>query len=614
MENAALIFVIQDRLDDLRSLSRILQAGGYRLLIATDGASALEKLSNVAPDLILVDAAIADGQGIEICRTLTRNVSTMDIPVLVLTDPEAVEAQEQGLQAGAVDAIAKPYHRDSMLNRIKLHLRLRSLHLTLQSQHQQLNQEITARRIVEADLQKLNNNLETRIHERTETLYQALQRLREQDEELRYKAYHDYLTGLHNRNGLIQYLEQCLTREQPKTVFVLDLDRFKRINDRFGHGVGDLLLQEVAKRLQSFIGSDGVVGRLGGDEFLVVTDVQPQHGKAIAHQLIEHLRFPFQLDQGSLQISTCVGIVPNTLAYHNATDILRDADIALHQAKHIGTNITVPLTPKMQQAAIARIALEDDIRAGIEQNQFVLHYQPLISLKSLQVVGFEALIRWNHPTRGPIPPSQFIPLAEETDLIQTLDFWVLKAVARQWHEWQSQGIDLNTMTVNVNLATIHFQQRDFLRQLDALLSKINVPPRALKLEITEGLFLDSSSLTLYALEHLTRKGYFLCIDDFGTGYSSLSRLHTFPIQGLKIDRSFVSAMSEDSSVIVQTIIALAHHLNLNVVAEGIETAEQGDQLQRLGCDVGQGFWFARPLPPEVATDYLSTNDPLRMCS
>lgn len=614
MENTALIFVIQDHLSDLRMLSQILQTGGYRILIATDEESAFEKLANVVPDLILVDAAIADSQGIEICRTLTRNVNTAEIPVVLLTDANAVEAQVQGLKAGVVDSITKPYHPDHVLSRVKLHLRLRSLHLTLQSQHQQLNQEITARRIVEANLQKLNNNLEIHIHERTETLHQALQRLREQDEELRYKAYHDDLTGLHNRNGLIHDIEKHLKHQHPKTVLVLDLDRFKRINDRFGHGVGDLLLQGVAKRLHAFIGSGGSVGRLGGDEFLVMTDAQPEHGKAIARQLIEHLRFPFQLDQGSIQVGTCIGIVPNTLLYKSATDILRDAGIALYQAKRIGTNITVPLTPQMQQAAMARIALEDDIRTGIEQDQFTLHYQPLISLKNRQIVGFEALIRWDHPTHGPIPPSQFIPLAEETGLIQSLDFWVLKAVARQWHEWQYQGINLNRITINVNLATIHFQQRDFLRQLDTVLSNINVPPHALKLEITESLFLDSSSLALYALEHFTRKGYFLCIDDFGTGYSSLSRLHTFPIQGLKIDRSFVSAMVEDSSVIVQTIIALAHHLDLSVVAEGIETAEQGDQLQRLGCDVGQGFWFARPLPPEIATQYLSTNDPLRMCS
>ncbi|WP_072619553.1 putative bifunctional diguanylate cyclase/phosphodiesterase [Spirulina major] len=612
MEHAALIFVIQDHLDDLCTLSQVLQAGGYRVLIASDGESAFEKLANVVPDLILVDRAIAASPGVEICQMLTRNVNTLDIPVLLLMAPDDVN--EQGLPAEVVDVITKPYHPNTVLNRIKLHLQLRSLNLTLQAQHQQLSQEITARRLIEADLQKLNNNLETHIHERTETLHQALHRLKEQDEELRYKAYHDDLTGLHNRNGLIQYLDQCLAHQQPKTVFFLDLDRFKRINDRFGYGVGDILLQGVAERLQSFIGTNAIVGRLGGDEFLVVTDVQPHHGKAIAQQLIEHLRFPFQLMQGSLQIGTCIGIIPDTLSYRNATEILRDADIALHQAKRIGTNIIMPLTPQMQEAAMARITLEDDIRAGIEQDQFMLHYQPLISLKSRQIIGFEALIRWNHPTRGFIPPSQFIPLAEETGLIQALDFWVLKAVARQWHAWQYQGIDLNTITINVNLATIHFQQRDFLRQLDTLLSHINVPPRALKLEITESLFLDSSSLTLYALEHLTRKGYFLCIDDFGTGYSSLSRLHTFPIQGLKIDRSFVSAMSEDSSAIVQTIIALAHHLNLNVVAEGIETAEQGDQLQRLGCDVGQGFWFARPLPPAIATQHLSTNDPLRMCS
>ncbi len=603
-ETSALIFVIEDNLNNLKILFNVLRDAGYRVLVATDGVTALEKLEQVIPDLILLDVMVPGRGGFDVCRELKQNVRTADVPVIFLTGLTAIATKQQGLALGAVDYITKPYQQDEVLSRVQLHLKLRSLQLTLQAQNQKLSQEITARRIIEGELQKLNSTLECRVQERTEALFQALQRLKEQDDQLRYKAYHDLLTGLYNRSWLIQHLTEALYTGQEKTTFFLDLDRFKSINDRFGHLSGDILLQQVAQRLQAFLGKTGVVGRLGGDEFLVIAPRQSQDGEAIAKQLIEQLRFPFQLHHYTVQIGACVGIVPTTAPYHNVTEILRDADIALYQAKRIGSNTIIALTPQMQQQALARITLEGDLRRGIEQDEFFLQYQPIVALKTRQLVGFEALIRWNHPQRGCISPTEFIPLAEETGLIQQLDAWVLKAVAHQWHSWQHQGIDLNQITINVNLAAIHFQQRDFFKQLEILLLQLNLPPSAIKLEITESLFLESSALTLYTLEQLTRKGFKLCIDDFGTGYSSLSRLHTFPMQGLKIDRSFVSAMSEDSSVIVQTIIALAHHLGLDVVAEGIECAQQAEQLQNLGCDLGQGFWFARPLGIPQATQLL----------
>ncbi|TVQ52262.1 MAG: EAL domain-containing protein [Spirulina sp. DLM2.Bin59] len=603
-ETSALIFVIEDNLNNLKILFNVLRDAGYRVLVATDGVTALEKLDQVIPDLILLDVMVPGRPGFEVCRELKQNVRTADVPVIFLTEGTAIATKQQGLALGAVDYITKPYQEDEVLSRVQLHLKLQSLQLKLQAQNQKLSQEITARRIIEGELQKLNSNLECRVQERTEALFQALQRLKEQDDQLRYKAYHDLLTGLYNRSWLIQHLNEALHTGQPKTTFFLDLDRFKSVNDRFGHLSGDILLQQVAQRLQAFLGKNGVVGRLGGDEFLVITPVQGQDGEAIAKQLIEQLRFPFQLHHYTIQIGACIGIVPTTAPYQNVTEILRDADIALYQAKRIGSNTIVPLTPQMQRQALERITLEGDLRRGIEQDEFFLQYQPIIALKTRQLVGFEALIRWNHPQQGCISPTQFIPLAEETGLIQQLDAWVLKAVARQWHSWHHQGIDLNSITINVNLAAIHFQQRDVFKQLEILLLQLNIPPSAIKLEITESLFLDSSALTLYTLEQLTRKGFKLCIDDFGTGYSSLSRLHTFPMQGLKIDRSFVSAMSVDSSIIVQTIIALAHHLGLDVVAEGIECAQQAEQLQNLGCDLGQGFWFARPLGIPQATQLL----------
>lgn len=436
IETSALIFVIEENLNNLKILFNVLRDAGYRVLVATDGVTALEKLDQIVPDLILLDLMLPGRDGFEVCGELKQNVRTADVPVIFLTGVTAIATKQQGLALGAVDYITKPYQADEVLSRVQLHLKLQSLQLTLQSQNQKLSQEITARRIIEGELQQLNSTLERRVQERTEALFQALQRLKEQDEQLRHKAYHDLLTGLYNRSWLIQHLTESLYTGQQKTTFFLDLDRFKSINDRLGHLSGDLLLQQVAQRLQVFLGRNGVVGRLGGDEFLVITPVQLQGGEAIAKQLIEQLRFPFQLNHYTVQIGACVGIVPTTAPYQNVTEILRDADIALYQAKRIGSNTIIALTPQMQQQALERITLEGDLRRGIEQDEFFLQYQPIVALKTRQLVGFEALIRWNHPHQDCIPPTQFIPLAEETGLIQQLDAWVLKAVAHQWHSWQ----------------------------------------------------------------------------------------------------------------------------------------------------------------------------------
>jgi EAL domain-containing protein (putative c-di-GMP-specific phosphodiesterase class I) len=291
--------------------------------------------------------------------------------------------------------------------------------------------------------------------------------------------------------------------------------------------------------------------------------------------------------------------------YTEVNHILRDADIALYRAKQTGPNTLLVLNYKIQQQAIERISLEAELRIAIDKNQLCLHYQPIFAMTDRTLVGFEVLVRWQHPERGLLAPNKFIPLAEESGMIQSLDCWVLKRLDAQWQQWQQRGLDLSHLTFNINLAAVHFQHRDCYCKLDYLLTQSSIPSPCLKLEITETLFVDSSAIALHPMEQLHRKGFKLCIDDFGTGYSSLSRLHSFPVSTLKIDRAFVQNMQKTSGAIVETIIALAHQLNMDVVAEGIETVQQFRQLQQLGCDYGQGFWYSRPLSVEDLQDFLS---------
>jgi diguanylate cyclase (GGDEF)-like protein len=441
--------------------------------------------------------------------------------------------------------------------------------------------------------------------------------LRESRESFRHAAYHDALTKLPNRNHFIDEIKNLLdkSRQTPDfkfAVLFLDLNRFKMMNDSLGHYMGDCLLLQVSARLSQMTGVDGLVGRFSGDEFAIImpeiANVKEvtDHAELIARRIAE----PFELKGREVFTSVSIGIVVGSYQYSNAEDILRDADIAMYSAKENHKDHVI-FDQKMHTNAVKLLEFETDLRYAIERDEIELFYQPIIALEDAKLVGFEALARWNHPQRGLIPPYEFIPVAEYTGLIVPMTLKILKMACRQIVEWQLRAQGNETLTVSVNLSGKHFAHPDLVGQIGEILRESFLFPGSLKLEITESAVMENAENAIAMLKQIRSTGVQLSIDDFGTGYSSLSYLHRFPINTLKVDRSFVNSMEDGSEngEIVRTVIALAKALNLNVVAEGIESIHQLHQLRILGCEYGQGYLFSRPLPVSDVEKML--DDPSR---
>lgn len=425
------------------------------------------------------------------------------------------------------------------------------------------------------------------------------------EEKLVHDALHDTLTGLPNRVLLMERLRHAvqLAQRSPEFLFAvlfIDLDRFKVINDSLGHMVGDQLLITIARRLSNCLRPCDTVARLGGDEFVILLeDIKDTATVAIvADRIKNELALPFHLESNEVYTAASIGIAFSTMNYENPEDLLRDADTAMYRAKAQGRARYEIFHPGMHINAVALLQLETDLRRAIDRQELCLHYQPIISLKNLQIVGFEALIRWQHPQRGMIYPGEFISLAEETGLINPISDWSLREACYQMRQWEAQFSQ--PLTVSVNLSSQQFTPQ-ITTQVQQILQETGLAPQRLKLEITESILMENAESAIETLTELRKLGIQLAIDDFGTGYSSLSYLHRFPIDTLKIDRSFISKVDTDGEqlAIVRTIITLAWNLGMEVVAEGIETSKQLSQLRSLHCEYGQGYLFARPLAEEA---------------
>ena len=422
------------------------------------------------------------------------------------------------------------------------------------------------------------------------------------EEQVRRNAFYDALTDLPNRALFLDRLTRALQRSKRygrhSAVLFLDLDHFKVINDSLGHGVGDQLLIAIARRLERCLGATDTVARMGGDEFAILLDDIQDIKIAIgaAKKIQQNLMLPFELETQAIFATVSIGIASSIVEHDRAADLLRYADLAMYRAKKAGRACHEVFNRAMHAKALERLQLEMDLRQALERQEFLVYYQPIVSLVHGQLTGFEALIRWQHPDRGLVSPAEFIPIAEETGLIMPLGQWILQKACQQLQQWKSQFPSIK-LTVSVNLSGKQFAQAELLSYIDRVLRETDVAGDCLKLEITESVFIDNANAARDVLEALQSRKIKLCIDDFGMGYSSLSYLHHFPVNTLKIDRAFVSQMetSEENYEIVRTIIALAHNLGMSAIAEGIETAQQRSQLRQLGCDQGQGYWFAKPL-------------------
>ncbi len=429
----------------------------------------------------------------------------------------------------------------------------------------------------------------------------AEQALRDREERARHEALHDRLTRLPNRVLFLDRLavEVIHAKQNPSYTFavlVLDLDRFKNVNDSLGHSAGDRLLIEYSHRLRTCLGPEDTLARMGGDEFAILLKGVQDISDAIksANQVLEILSQPFSLGSHDVYTPTSIGIAISQTGYNRPEDILRDADTAMYRAKSHGKGRYEVFDKAMHAEAVAMLTLESDLRRAIERDEFHLYYQPVIHLHTGQIYGFEALVRWVHPLRGLVSPIDFIPLAEETGLILPIGEWVLREACRQMQRWHQLFPTKKPLTISVNLSGKQFSRPSLIREI---LRETDLDPSSLKLEITESVIMDDPEAASAMLRDLLGDHIQSHVDDFGTGYSSLSYLHTFPTSALKIDRSFVSNIGPEGEniEIVRTIISLAHNLKMAVIAEGVETQKQLELIKQLGCEYGQGYYFSPPV-------------------
>ncbi len=594
------ILVVDDTPDNLRVLSASLTEQGYQVRCVKNGAMALLTAQKEPPDLILLDIKMPDMDGYEVCEKLKSNQLTHDIPVIFLSALDDIFDKVKAFNVGGVDYMNKPFQVEEVLIRVKHQLDLQS---------------------AKSEVAQLNNSLEQKVQQRTSQLEQVVSELSQEisnhkqtQQQLFYQAWHDTLTSLPNRNRLIENLQRALHRckNDPDYLFAvlfIDLDRFKIINDSLGHTVGDQLLIAIARILQDSSSTGDTVARLSGDEFaILLNDIEDSNNAiAISERLLAKLSAPINLGDRTVFSGASIGIVLGTATYQDDMEILRDADIAMYRAKNMGKGRYAMFDREMYFQTLYLSQIETDLRYALDRQEFLLNYQPIVSLTTGLLTGFEALIRWQHPERGLIPPGNFIEIAEETGLIVSIGEWVLREACQQLRRWQDKFPHAASLDISVNLSSRQIQQSDLVDLLVKILADTGLNGQNLRLELTESMLMDRGDRTIKLLSEIKAQNIQLSIDDFGTGYSSLSYLHRFPIDGLKIDRSFVSPIVADDAnhEIVRTIILLAHSLGIKAIAEGVETREQLTQLKTFGCDEAQGYFFAKPVDSQVAESIIA---------
>ncbi|HXT69596.1 MAG TPA: EAL domain-containing protein [Vicinamibacterales bacterium] len=556
----ATLLLVDDDAMNRDALSRRLTRTGYNVLTAESGADALGMINSHRIDAVLLDVMMPGMSGLDTLRSLRQSRSVSDLPVIMVTAKDGSDDMVEALDLGANDYVTKPIDYAVALARIRA--------------------QVTARRA-------------------------------------------DPLTGLPNRLLFSERINNLLKADprQPFAVLFMDVDRFKVINDSLGHAAGDELLSALATRLQHALRAtdclarlegEPTLARIGGDEFTVllhgIADVVA--ASAVAERLRAAAAAPFQVHGREIVTSLSIGVVMSADRYQRADDMIRDADTAMYRAKKLGKARCEVFDTSMLAAAEERLELETDLRRAIAHSEFEVFYQPIVSLAAEKVTGFEALIRWRHPTRGLVSPADFIPIAEDTGLIVPIGSWVLREACLQIKKWERECPESADLVVNVNLSARQCMHPDLLQDVARILAETGCPAERVKLEITEGVVLENSDAVSEILHKLRNLGVQLGLDDFGMGYSALSYLQRFPFQTIKIDRTFVSGMKETGNTeIIRAIVSMAAGLDMNVTAEGVETADQVSRLQDLACEFGQGYYFQRPLTAADATKMLASGLP-----
>lgn len=576
------ILVADDDMNVRLLIRQCLETEDMLVMEAEDGHAALDTFVRERPEFVFLDVEMPGISGLEVCRRIRAMPQGENVPIMIVTGSDDYESIDEGFNAGATQYKIKP-----------------------------LNWSLLGR-----DVQYIL---------RASNAFSVLKR---QEDRLRYLAYYDPLTSLPNRRSFNDQLKRVLKRSKRTgahaALLFIDLDNFKRINDSIGHGRGDRLLVEISKRLIGELREDDAIGyftdnsasdggteiaRLGGDEFtVVISDVHAVDDvERIARRIIDSLSKPISLHTHNPVVTPSIGIAMYPQDGASDDELVRNADAAMYAAKADGRARFRFYDEEMNRRSIEQLKLEEDLREALCSNQLELHYQPQIETRSGRVVSVEALVRWRHPERGMISPSEFIPLAERTGQIIELGEWVLTEVSRQCLAWDKMG--LAYFRICVNISSLQFNRPDLFSYIREFLARSGLDPRRLELELTESTVMNDGESNIKKLHSLKSLGLDLAVDDFGTGYSSLNYLRRFPINTLKIDQSFVAEMLDpDGAAIVDAIITLAKALNMRSIGEGIETEEQLAYLADRGCDLLQGYFFARPLhsekvPQAIRHDY-----------
>jgi len=565
------------------------------------GLTAIELIDKESFDLVLLDVMMPGMDGIETLKRIRSRNSASELPVIMVTAKSESTNIVDALELGANDYVTKPVDFAVALARV--------------------NTQISRKRAVERvalaneELRKVNEGLERRVEERTSRLIDANQRLKveiadreESQARSQYLAYHDSLTGLGNRLLFKEQLEEALrdvsVASHPLAVLFLDLDGFKAVNDTLGHSIGDLLLKSVATKLRDILPRTDRIARLGGDEFAIlqISATQPGSSIALAEKIIEVVGQPNSIDGHDVTVGASVGIAVARPGDINTENFLKSADLAMYSAKSDGRGTYRMFDPEMDAIVQARRLLERDMRTALAQDGFRLFYQPLVNLQTKKVTAFEALMRWQHPERGMVPPSDFIPVAEEMGLIVQLGEWALRQACAEATEWP------DGVCVSVNLSPLQFSKGNLVSSVMSALASAGLPASRLELEITESVLLEKSERNITILNQLRDLGVRISMDDFGTGYSSIGYLRSFPFDKIKIDQSFVRDLlvDEGSLAIVRAIAGLGVSFGMITTAEGVETEEQMRCLNLEGCIEVQGYLYSRPVPADEIAGVLAS--------
>ena len=593
------LLIVDDISDNRTILARRFQRRGFDIVEADNGLTAIEMIAQQEFDLVLLDIMMPGIDGIETLKRIRAQKSATTLPVIMVTAKSESSNVVDALEIGANDYVTKPVDFAVALARVNTQISRRHAEMKLVSANEALAQ--------------VNEDLERRVEERTSRLIDANKRLKieiadreESQARSQYLAYHDSLTGLGNRLLFKDQLEEALrdrsTNSDPIAVLFVDLDGFKTINDALGHSIGDLLLKAIANRIRDALPATDRVARLGGDEFAILqmSTPQPAAAVALANEIIRTASQPYHIEGHDLTVGASVGIAIGATHDITAESLLKSADLAMYSAKASGRGTFRMFDPEMDSIVQAKRLLERDLRHALVHAHFSLHYQPLVNLQTKKVTAFEALMRWKHPEHGFVPPSAFIPIAEETGLIIQIGEWALRQACCDAVKWPSD------ISVSVNLSPLQFLKGNLTATVMNALATSGLDASRLELEITESVLLDKTERNIEILNQLRDLGARISMDDFGTGYSSIGYLRNFRFDKIKIDQSFVRdvLVDEGSLAIVRAIAGLGASFGMTTTAEGVETEAQMRRLNLEGCVEAQGYLYSEPIPVDEVAQFL----------